>query len=202
VFAARSSDDGRTFSREVQVNPEATGACGCCALRAYAQADGRTFILYRAATESIDRNMTLLMADKLDGSFHMEMSQPWQSTMCPMSSAFLALGKEQVFACWENGSQVYFTTINSQKQTGRAGQPIAAPGVEKKKHPVLANNRKGEMLLVWTEGTGWQKGGSVAWQMYGLDGKPEIEKGRAEGLPVWGLAAAFARADGQFVVLY
>ena len=57
-------------------------------------------------------------------------------------------------------------------------------------------------MLVWTEGTAWAKGGAVAWQMYGTDGKPISEVKRAEGVPTWSLATAFAEPDGDFVIVY
>jgi hypothetical protein len=63
-------------------------------------------------------------------------------------------------------------------------------------------NQRGETLLVWAEGTGWKKGGSVAWQMFDKDGKPMAEQGTRDGLPVWSLATAYAKADGNFVVVY
>src|SRR5688572_7015298 len=30
VYMAKSTDDGATFAREVAVNPQPTGTCGCC----------------------------------------------------------------------------------------------------------------------------------------------------------------------------
>jgi hypothetical protein len=56
--------------------------------------------------------------------------------------------------------------------------------------------------LAWTEGMGWQKGGSVAWQIFDMVGKPKGEIGRARGVPVWSLVAVFARPDGGFTVVY
>jgi hypothetical protein len=56
--------------------------------------------------------------------------------------------------------------------------------------------------LDWTEGTGWNKGGALAWQVFDKDGKPTAERGRTDGVPVWSMAAVFARPDGGFTVLY
>lgn len=57
-------------------------------------------------------------------------------------------------------------------------------------------------LLASTEGTGWAKGGSVAWQLYDNEGRTIGENGRAAGVPVWSLPAAHAKPDGSFVVIY
>ena len=61
VYLARSADDGRTFAREVPISPPALGACGCCGMRAFADERGTLFVLYRAAAESVHRDMTLLI---------------------------------------------------------------------------------------------------------------------------------------------
>lgn len=37
-------------------------------------------------------------------------------------------------------------------------------------------NQNGEVLLVWTEGTAWQKGPSLAYQLYSRAGEPIVEK--------------------------
>ena len=55
--------------------------------------------------------------------------------------------------------------------------------------------------VAWTEGTGWEKGGSLAWET--LDAKGEqTGSGRADGVPVWGFAAAVAEPDGSFTLFY
>ena len=81
-------------------------------------------------------------------------------------------------------------------------KPVAPAGSAKRKHPVAVANAKGETLFAWTEGTGWAKGGAVAWQLYDKDGNATEEKGRADGVPVWSLVTAFARPDGSFVIVY
>ena len=46
------------------------------------------------------------------------------------------------------------------------------------------------------------KGGAVAWQVFGPDGKPTHAKGRKDGVPVWSLATAVALPDGNFEIIY
>jgi hypothetical protein len=63
-------------------------------------------------------------------------------------------------------------------------------------------NANGNMLFVWTEGTAWSRGGSFAWQVFDVAGRPIGAKGSSSGIPVWSFAAPIARPDGAFVILY
>ncbi|MGH9630039.1 MAG: hypothetical protein ACRD7E_17115 [Bryobacteraceae bacterium] len=111
-----------------------------------------------------------------------------------------AENSETVIGAWETGGQVYRARI-----TGRMDeiQPAPAPGAAKgRKHPRVAINEAGEVLIVWTEGTGWQRGGSFAWQLYDRSGQPTAEKGIAAGIPTWSFAAPAANTDGSFSIVY
>ena len=76
---------------------------------------------------------------------------------------------------------------------GRIAQAVAAGDFK---------GKRGETLLVWTEGTGWNRGGSLAWQLFDRSGKPVGEAGSAPGIAVWSLAAAVAHPDGSFEIIY
>ena len=200
VFVARSTDEGKTFSREKAATPTKTGACGCCGMRAFADSQGAVYILYRAATDMMGRGETLLISPKPGADFAVAYSHPWKAMMCPMSSATLTESKSGVLAAWETGDNVFFASVDPKTmQVTRPTSPLAGL---KRKHPVAVANTKGETLLVWTEGTGWAKGGSVAWQLFDAAGAATGEKGRAPGVPVWSLPTAWARPDGSFVIVY
>lgn len=201
VWVARSKDEGKTFAREVAAWNEPTGACGCCGMRAFTDRQGRVHLLYRAATESVNRDMYLLISDNRGQSFSGMRLDKWKINACPMSSASFADGANGLLAAWETEGQVYFAALNPKKP--QPLPPIPATGVAgKRKHPVIAANANGETLLVWTEGTGWKKGGSFAWQLYDTQGKPVGEKGEAAGIPAWSLAAVVAEKDGSFTIIY
>jgi hypothetical protein len=202
VFVAVSTDEGKTFAPEKAASTEPTGACGCCGLRAFADGKGTVYTLYRGAKNGNQRDMYLLTSADRGGSFKGEDIHPWAIDLCPMSSEAFAAGPEgPVVAAWDTRGEVYFARIDPK--TGKRSDPVAAPGEGKgRKHPAVAFNAKGEMILAWTEGMGWEKGGSVAWQVYDNDGAPTEERGRAAGVPVWSLVAVFVRPDGRFVVVY
>ena len=46
-------DEGKTFSAEEPISKGATGVCGCCACRAFADSKGAVFVLYRSATGGV-----------------------------------------------------------------------------------------------------------------------------------------------------
>lgn len=201
VWVARSTDEGRTFSREAAAFDQPTGACGCCGMRAFAAGHGAVHLLYRAAGNKVNRDMYLLSSTDAGKTFRGIRLHEWKIAACPMSTATIvrAGSNGDVLAAWETEWQVYFAAYRE----GEASAPIAAPGATgKRKHPVVAANSSGETILVWTEGTGWKKGGSLAWQVFDRKGNPTGEKGSADGVPVWSLAAVFAQPDGNFTIVY
>ncbi|HXG33114.1 MAG TPA: sialidase family protein [Bryobacteraceae bacterium] len=201
VWIARSVDDGRTFSPERPAWGKPTGSCACCSLRCFAGGHGRLFLLYRSATEQVHRDIFVLVSKDRGDSFRGGRLHPWQVSTCPMSSMALAEGPQGVVGAWETQGQVYVAWLDAERP--EQSQPVAAPGpAQGRKHPALAVNQRGETILVWTEGTGWGKGGSLAWQVFGRDGGPLAQQGREPGIPAWSFAAVFADPDGNFVILY
>jgi len=205
VFMARSTDDGSTFAREIKINLDATGACGCCQMRAFIGADSALYVLYRAAGENENRDATLLISHDGGEKFFSTVLQKWELMACPMSTFAFAQGTEKtsrVAVAWETEQQIYSSTITPAAIL-QISPPAAAPAQGKnRKHPTLAVNARSEVLKAWTEGTGWARGGSLAWQSYDAEGKPTIEKGEQNGVPVWSMPTAVALRDGTFLLFY
>jgi len=203
VWVTRSTDDGKTFTREAAAYSEETGACGCCGMRAFADQSGDLYLLYRAATEMINRGMFLLVSRDHGKSFRGLSLDQWRLTTCPMSTVAITLDDrvKNPLAAWENDGQVSYASLDSS--LAQKVQPIAAPGESRKrKHPAIAANARGETLLVWTEGTGWKRGGSISWQLFDHKGQSVGESGSAPGIAVWSFAAVVADRDGRFTVIY
>lgn len=202
LWIARSRDEGKTFAREASAWSEPTGACACCSTKAFVDRTGGVYILYRSAAAKVNRDMYLLTSGPGGERFSGQQIDRWNVGTCPMSSEAFAEGSQRVFAGWETAGQVRFTSIDPR--TKKPGTPVSAPGSgPNRKHPTLAVNRTGEVLFAWTEGTGWQRGGSLAWQAYDAQGKPTGTMGRVEnGIPVWGLACAVAKPDGGFLLFH
>ena len=204
VWVATSTNDGKTFAAEARANPDPTGACGCCGLRAHADTHGNLFVLYRSAEDTFNRDMRLLVSRDHGKSFSARLLDPWKIGQCVMSSAGLFSTKEAVFAAWETEAQVKFARID--KLTASLVPPdmiVPDANSSSRKHPVLAENSAGQLILVWAEGTGWAKGGNVAWQIFDKAGKPVPGgAGLVEGVPVWSFAAGYSRRDGGFTIVY
>lgn len=199
IFVRKSSDDGKTFSAEAPIAGADPGVCGCCGLKASIGADGGLAVVYRAAIGGMDRGINLLAGGASDASLKTILTDPWRTGSCPMSTASITVERGQSWAAWETQGKVRFAQFNS---TGPAILDVAVAGRSPQKHPSLAINRYGRMLVVWMEGTGWNRGGDVVWQVFDTDGKASSVAERRTGLPAWTFATAAVRADGDFLVIY
>lgn len=201
VWIARSTDEGKTFEAESPAWNEKTGACGCCGMRGFADLKGNVYLLYRAASEKVNRGMFVLKSSDQGKSFAGQQLDNWKIDHCPMSSEAFAEGPRGVYAAWDSDGQIFFSLMQSPR---KSNDPVMqAPGAGgNRKHPALAFNKHGDMILAWTEGTGWQRGGALAWQVYDKDFRP-IESGRRPAaIPVWSLPAVIAEPDGRFIIYH
>ena len=188
VYVASSSDDGKTFAPERKVNSDGRGVCGCCGLKAFATEEGSLAILYRAADDVGNRDSMLLVSGDGGPKFESTLLGAWRSSTCPMSTPGLGLGQgKTLLATWETEGQIYFEKRSWQNlaSTSAASFPKENPG--NRKHPVFALNeiKSPRLLLAWVEGTGWEKGGSLAWECLDLTNGTR-STGREPGVRVWG----------------
>lgn len=201
VWIARSDDDGAHFSTEAAAGSDPTGACGCCGLSIFADEHGAVYALYRTATKTVHRDIHLMLSTDHGRSFQSRLVDPWTIAACPMSSMAFAQGPGFVDMAWQTRTEVFYATV--EPGTLRISAPVPAPGSGTlRKYPALAANSAGQTLLVWTDGTGWGKGGSLGWQIFDRSATAQGEEGSAPGLPSWSFGAAFARPGGDFTILY
>lgn len=198
VFLARSSDNGKTFGRETQANPEPTGACACCGMKALADSKGNIYVLYRAAGENVNRDTLLLVSHDKGATFQQTRLDRWKINACPMSTYALAENVGQVWAAWETAGHVYYGSVDPTTLTVSTPRSVAG---DKQKHPSLTSGANGQILLAWTEGTGWQQGGALAWTTLSNNKTPAGTSKLAKTIPVWGLPTAYPTADG-FIVMH
>jgi len=207
VWVTRSSDDGATFQPERAIDSARHGVCACCGMKAiYARGESpaaeRLWVLYRCALRGSERDMhALVVGGESDPARSLELSK-WPVDTCVMSTAALANGPgDAIVAAYETKGQIFLQSAPAGGEPSRAVAPAGAPG--DRKHPRLAVNSKGERLLCWMEGSGWEKGGTLVWQLYERGGAPIAgASGRIEGVPIWSFGAPVALKDDRFVLFH
>jgi hypothetical protein len=200
VWVTRSEDDGKTFQPEHMAWDKPTGACGCCSLNAFADRAGTLYVLFRSAEETVHRDMYLLESKDHGATFRGSDISKWNVGACVMSSEAFVSGPAGTFAAWETEKRVHFGSI--EPGTAKATDTLASSGGINEKYPALALNGNGILLVSWTDGMGWKRGGSVHWQAFDRSGQHLGEAGEGDGVPAFSLVAAYARPNGSFVVLY
>ena len=199
VWIARSTNSGATFERERPIWNEHTGACACCGMKAIAT-DGTVWVSYRSAKEEVNRDSYLIKSSDGGKSFQGRVVSKWKVNTCPMSSYWLQRTPQGVeVGVEESGAVLYM-------KSGKAGvsTPVR-PDVfrEAAKYPTAATSGTGVTLYVWTEGMGWNKGGTVAWRAFDKNGKLVTGgDGRQPGVPAWSMVAVLPRKDGSFAIYY
>jgi hypothetical protein len=204
VYVRRSTDDGETWGPAIRVLDE-PGVCACCSIAMGLAPDGRPRVLYRGARTLTDRDMKLVTLAAPPASprhpVRVEDLDLWQTRSCPMTSCDFVRSPAALFAAWEDNGQVHAAEVRADGTIWERRTPGGEAGA--RKHPRVCLNDRGEMLLVWTEGTGWEKGGSVAWQLFAPTGQAVQDgAGRGPDLPAWDFAVPVALPGERFEVLY
>ncbi|WP_395751875.1 sialidase family protein [Prosthecobacter sp.] len=194
VFVLKSTDNGANFSRPQIANEDDPGVCACCSLKTFVTPGGELLTLYRAARTMGQRDITLMTSTDGGASFQHRNVGPWAINMCPMSSASVVAAGAKTRAAWEAEGRIYTALLD-------ATSGALAVSEDKSRHPALAVNAAGETLVSWSIGTGWQKGGQLAWVVLDAAGKPTTNRGVKAGVPVWGFSTAYAEGN-HFVILY
>ncbi len=78
VWVTRSANEGKSFAKGTPAWTEATGACGCCGLRAFADSQGSAYVLYRSANGGDNRDVYLLAGKQQDTSFRGALVHKWK----------------------------------------------------------------------------------------------------------------------------
>jgi hypothetical protein len=170
-------------------------------MRLFADSRGVIHGLYRSAKEDVHRDIYVLRSQESSDSFSVALLHPWNINACPMSSMDLVEAGSEVLGAWETQTQVYFAPVSRGVEVARTAT-IAPPGNNpKRKYPALARNGRGETLLAWVEGSGWQRGGVLGWQIFDSAGRPSVGCQVRQNVPVWSFPSAFVRPDESFAIV-
>ena len=203
VLLRVSDDSGKTFGQEKIVSPDGLGVCACCSMQAFADPTGRLFVIYRAASDGgRNRDVMVLFSANHGGTWNSSVVSRWPVAACPMSSMSISNVGNQTWMTWEKEGQIFIGAWDDKTKavSGITPMPGQASG---RKHPVIAaDSDAAHVLIAWTEGTGWNRGGSIGWQMMSADLHPSGETGHAPGVDVWSLVSAISIPGGGFEILH
>ena len=196
LYVARSTDDGNTFSKEFKAAVPRKGACACCGLRAQIDNGGALHVLFRAAEAGVNRDELWLKSIDFGKTFSLETDSAWRIATCPASSASLAFTRGMAIGAWENERGIAAKIMKDGEQID-----LQAQSGKKQKHPAVAANEQGEVLVTWVEDAGWGTEGTLVCQVFDSGGRRIGEATRKPKLPAWSFGAPVAEKDG-FVVYY
>ncbi|HEX6886128.1 MAG TPA: hypothetical protein VF530_22330 [Planctomycetota bacterium] len=197
VFVARSEDDGRTFAPETAISAEGSGVCPCCGIAAFVRGEGLG-IVYRTASKGENRDT--LFCQMAPGMAGYQRLDRWKSPACVMSTYATAASPRGTLVALESQGAVRFTLPGEGAPPACTTAPGDSPA---RKHPVIACNAAGTVLLAWLSGSDSARGGVLEWQLFDAERRPLAgSTGSVEEVPVWDRPAAVARADGSFVLFY
>lgn len=205
VWLTVSADEGKTFGKETPISPDGAGACGCCGMRIFVAYPSLPLVLFRGAHDLGHRPMHLLAQDRNRQQFQLFKLHDWDTGTCPMSTMAFADMHNYALAAWETEGQVYYAQV--EHASGKPQEPVAAPGKpNRRRHPAIAFDGR-DVLFAWTEGMAWNKGGSLAWQIYDTKNVAQMnaktaDYGRVDGVPVWSVIAAVRLSNGGFGIVY
>jgi hypothetical protein len=199
VFVARSGDGGASFEPEARVEQAGTGCCACCALKAFVEPSGRLDLLYRAAAGNRDRDMRLLRGG--EGQYWATPVDPWRLDSCPLTTCDAEVAGGRVLLAWETKGQVWLGEVDAA--SGAISRRASPPGADRhRKHPTIAVDAEGRVLLAWASAEGFGAAGKAGWQVFDTDLTPvEGGGGSGEGLAAWSFPGAIAGPAG-FAVIY
>lgn len=197
LFARHSGDDGRSFGPLTALNETAPGVCACCSLSARLLPEGSLGVLYRGATPSDQRGMVWLT--QANGKpARLQRLDAWKLKACPMSSAAL-LSSETAspLLAWENAGRIRLARLPFRAEA------VRTLDLSNARHPALAQNAAGQVLVACARGSAWAKAGQLEWRLLDASLEHTLAASTASPrLPVWSFPTAFAQPDGRFIVLH
>jgi len=155
------------------------------------------FVLFRGATGGTERGMQLLRGN--GDQFEQIALDSWESSMCPMSTAAIEPSSDGALLAWEREGQIWWAKVSASG----VSTPRAVPGDgDGRKHPTIAMDAAGQLLIAWAQGTAWAQGGDLVWLLFD-PALQLIDTGRiTTAIPPWSRAAAVARPDSGFYLIY
>lgn len=182
LYAARSVDDGATWSKNVVVYQSPDGSiCECCHPSVAIDESGRLLVMWRNA---LGGSRDMYLATSRDG---VAFSKPeklgfgtWHLNACPMDGGGLAVSAGKILTAWRRDGTVFLAEPGKPEQQAGTGKDVAL---------ALGGGRA---YALWVNGTKIE-----SW----IDGKVEVLSGNGSfpslfALPSGGVIAAWEENGG------
>jgi hypothetical protein len=132
IYAARSTDGGRTWTKNTQIYASPSGStCECCGPSVVTDA-GQTWIMFR---NSLNGSRDMYIARSSDG---LRYSAPqksgtgtWKINACPMDGGGLVLDHGQPVAAWRRDKDVFVARYGQAEKQAGTGHDIAVASTGK-----------------------------------------------------------------------
>jgi hypothetical protein len=187
-----SSDGGKTFTRNTEINPS-YDPCNCCTTRAAYGADGDLAVLYREETNN-DRDMYVVILAKNGQQLRTRISSTlWHINACPMTYFALTKAKAGYLAAWPTKGDIYFARLDKNGKVLSPGE-IKTPGHSGMRTGLVALGAPDDTALVaWKD-----RNKQLMWQLYDPSGNPQ---GAPGSIPSPGKGAAgVVDRKGHFIL--
>jgi len=191
LFANFSSDGGRTFTSNAEINNTYL-PCECCTTSAVYGADGNLAVLYRERTKN-ERDMYVVLVSKDGHQSRTQISStPWKIDGCPMTYYMISATREGYVAAWPTKGDICFAKLDRNSKVLPPGE-IKTPGHSGMRSGVVALSApNGESLVAWKHED------ELGWQLYDAQGRPEGLPGSVKS-PGKG-AAGVVDENGRFIL--
>jgi len=166
LYANFSTDNGRSFTPNAELNP-AYDPCECCTTRSAYSPNGDLAVLYREKRNN-DRDMYLIIQDKTGHQTRTRVSSTlWHVNACPMTNYSLTSTKSGYVAAWPTKGDIYFARLNLKGVVLPPGE-VKTPGRSGMHSGLVAlSGLDGRILIAW------KRYGELSWQLYNAEGIPQ-----------------------------
>jgi hypothetical protein len=144
IYSARSTDSGRTWSKNTRVYASPGGTvCQCCGPSVTADDSGRMWVMWRNA---VDGTRDLYITSSRDGVEFEAASKvgigTWQLEACPMDGGGVATDGDHVMTAWRRDKNIFLAQPGKKESNVGAGKDVA-----------IAHGTKG-IYTAWSSGKG------------------------------------------------
>ncbi len=151
LYAARSTDDGATWSKNIAVYQSPGGSiCECCHPSVAIDSAGRLLVMWR---NSLGGARDMYLATSQDG---VAFSKPeklgtgtWQLNACPMDGGGLAVSPGKILTAWRRDGTVFLAEPGKAELQAGAGKDVALALSAGRAYALWVNATK---LECWIDG--------------------------------------------------